>query len=99
MRKITLAVAAGTVGLLLASAPAFAYSTYQIQTAETSAALNANANSDQQSSGFTMTTQTSTDNQGPTFNARTGNFSQPSGQNLSGDMSWQGTGYYLRPNN
>jgi hypothetical protein len=101
MRKITLAVAAASVGLLAASAPAFAYTTYQIQTAETAAALNDNANADQQkSSGFSMTTQTNvSDPAAPYGSPAAARLAQPQQQNLSGDMTWQGTGYYLRGNN
>jgi hypothetical protein len=106
MRKITLATAAA-VGLMVASAPAFAYTTYQINTAETQAALNENANADQdQSGGLTIraSNEMAKDQATAPFSpyatsAMPAARFQQQQQNLSGDMSWQGTGYYLRPNN
>ncbi|HEX7777012.1 MAG TPA: hypothetical protein VF449_10865 [Parvibaculum sp.] len=105
MRKITLAAAAGAVGFMVAAAPASAYTTYQINTAETQAALNENANADQdQSSGLTIrtTNDAARDQAASAFSpysttATPTHFQQQ--QNLSGDMNWQGTGYYLRPSN
>ncbi|HEY4345248.1 MAG TPA: hypothetical protein VGN05_12935 [Parvibaculum sp.] len=108
MRKIAIAIAAaaGAVGLMIAAAPASALSTYQIQT-DGGANLDGTPNAaDQSKSGFSMTTRTSADDNSsainpdgtPNVNFGATNRTQQQ-NNLSGDMGWQGTGYYLRPNN
>jgi hypothetical protein len=102
MRKIALAAAAGAVGLLIAAAPASALSTYQIQT-DGGANFDGAPNDNSSKSGFSMTTKTS--NEDPITGlpvaprARFGATQNTEQQDLSRDMGWQGTGYYLRPNN
>jgi hypothetical protein len=101
MRKIAIAAAAGAAGLLIAAAPASALSTYEIQT-DGGANFDGSPNSSSSSSsGFSMTTRTSEEDPatglplGP--RARFGGATQQQ-EDLSRDMGWQGTGYYLRPN-
>jgi len=94
MRKLILAASIGAAGTLLALSPAFALTSYQIDT-------NGKANfqdPDTKSPISGLTVTSSTDN-GAGNAAVTNNFDGANQQqNLSGDMSWQGTGYYLRPN-
>lgn len=107
MRKIAIAAFAGAAGLMIAAAPASALSTYQIQT-DGGANFDGSPNNDPvQKSGFSMTTRTTNDAvdpltglpAGPGTPNFTGSGSQNGQQDLSRDMGWQGTGYYLRPNN
>lgn len=101
MRKIALAAAAGVAGLMIATAPASALSTYQIQT-DGGANFDGSPSGSTSRSGFSMMTKTSTEDAAtglPLGANGSSNFgaSQTTQDNLSGDMGWQGTGYYLRP--
>jgi hypothetical protein len=98
MRKILLATSAGVIGLLVSLAPASALTSYQINADGSSNFTDPNDSSSL--GGLTMTSKT-TDSNGNTFDNGTNNFaSTPSTEqgDLSRNMSWQGTGYYLRPN-
>ncbi|MFZ3035026.1 MAG: hypothetical protein WA138_13560 [Parvibaculum sp.] len=94
MRKMILAASAGAISFMIALSPAFALTSYQINTDN-----NANfrdLDSASPTSGLTITSN-SEDGLGNT--PTTNNFNSTSQQeDLSRDMSWQGTGYYLRPN-
>lgn len=98
MRKIILATSAGVVGLLLSLAPAAALSSYEINTDGASNFADSDNNT---SVGGLHVTSTTTDSNGFSYdNGPTNNFSgtqQTQQKDLSRDMSWQGTGYYLRP--
>ena len=100
MRNILLAVSAASVGLLLAVAPASALSTYEIQS-DGGANFDGSPNEDATPGGLTVTTKSSMGNQqqyGLDAGAANQFNSTPAQQpELSKDMSWQGTGYYLRP--
>lgn len=100
MRKTILAVSASAFGLLVAVAPAAALSSYQIQGDD--AASFADAQGGNSIGGLSVTSKTTG---GADIDPSTGlpiqNFNQneqSQQQDLSRDMSWQGTGYYLRPN-
>lgn len=98
MRKILLATSAGVIGLLISLAPASALTSYQINTDGSSNFTDPDDSSSV--GGITMTSKT-TDSNGLAFDNGPNNFSStPSTQqdDLSRNMSWQGTGYYLRPN-
>lgn len=99
MRKIILATAAGVIGLLISLAPAAALTSYQINT---DGAANFADPDNNTSIGGLHVTSTTTDNNGLSYdNGPVNSFSgaqQPQQEDLSRDMSWQGTGYYLRPN-
>lgn len=98
MRKIILATSAGAIGLLLSLAPAAALTSYQINTDGSS---NFTDPSDNASIGGLSITSKTTDDNGFITDNGTNNFSntqQTQPENLSRDMGWQGTGYYLRPN-
>ncbi len=100
MYRMTLAALAAAAGILIAAAPSFAYTTYEIQGSN---GANFASPDDQQQSqnGFSFSTRTSTGSANPYDPFATSNFGAPQQQqeNLSRDMNWQGTGYYLRPNN
>lgn len=102
MRKIVLAVLAGTAGLVAAAAPSFAYTTYQVQTDGANAAKFTDrgvSNASDTTSGFSFSTGTSSDGTDP-FDPASRRFNNSSSQQTpSRDMNWQGTGYYLRPSN
>lgn len=95
MRKIILAASAGAFGLLAAAAPASALSSYTVNTSG--------------GNGFTADGITPP-SRGVSINTTSSNYSASSAgieqfnynqqnqqEELSRDMSWQGTGYYLRP--
>jgi hypothetical protein len=102
MRKLAIATLAGAAGLMIAAAPASALSSYQIQT-DGGANFDGSPNTSSSNGGFSMTTKTSAEDPvtglpyGPGGAARFG--AQQQQQDLSRDSGWQGTGYYLRPNN
>lgn len=93
MRKLILVASAGAIGTLLALSPAFALTSYQINT--DNQANFQDPDSKSPINGLTVTSNTE-DAYGNTVN----NFNSTTSQqeDLSRDMSWQGTGYYLRPN-
>ena len=93
MRKLILAASAGAIGTMLAFSPAFALTSYQINT--DNQANFQDPDSKSPVGGLTINSSTQ-DAYGNTVN----NFNSSSSQqeDLSRDMSWQGTGYYLRPN-
>lgn len=93
MRKLVLAASAGAIGTLLALSPALALTSYQINT--DNQANFQDPDSKSPVNGLTITSSTE-DSYGNTVN----NFNSTTSQqeDLSRDMSWQGTGYYLRPN-
>lgn len=103
MRKIALAAIAGAAGLLAAAAPSFAFTTYQVQTDGANAAryTDQSVGGSNDSNGFNFSmksSQDNTDNFGtPGYYNRTDNTNSQDAP--SRDMGWQGTGYYLRPNN
>ncbi len=103
MRKIALAALAGTAGLLAAAAPSYAFTTYQVQTDGSNAAkyTDQSVGNSSNNGGFSFSMKSSedgTDNFGVP-----GAYNNPDNANSqqapSRDMGWQGTGYYLRPNN
>ncbi|KAB7739504.1 hypothetical protein F2P47_12355 [Parvibaculum sedimenti] len=102
MRKITLAALAGAAGLLAAT-PSFAFTTYQVQTDGANAAqyTDQSVGNASNNGGFNFSmksSQDATDNFGtPGYYNNVDNTN--SQQAPSRDMGWQGTGYYLRPNN
>lgn len=100
MRNIILGISAASVGLMLAIAPAAALSTYEIQS-DGGANFDGSPNEDAMPGGLTVTTKSSYDNQSKygLDNGAANQFGvQPMQQpELSKDMNWQGTGYYLRP--
>lgn len=102
MRKITIAAALGAVGLMIAAVPASALSSYQVQT-DGGANFDGSPSNTTTNSGFSMTTRTSKEDPitGLPIAPGTANFGATSSSqpDLSRDMNWQGTGYYLRPNN
>ena len=95
MRKLILTASISAVGALLTLSPAFALTSYQVNT-------DGKANfqdPDSASSPAGGLTVTSTTQDGLGNSTTTNNLNGTSQQqDLSGDMSWQGTGYYLRPN-
>ena len=93
MRKFVLAASAGAIGSLLALSPAFALTSYQINT--DNQANFQDPDSKSPVNGLTINSSTE-DAYGNTVNNFNSSSSQQ--QDLSRDMSWQGTGYYLRPN-
>lgn len=102
MRKIALVALAGAASLMVSAAPSFAYTTYQVQTDGANAAQYTDqsaGSADNNGFNFSMkSSQDNTDNFGtPGYYNRTDNTN--SQQAPSRDMGWQGTGYYLRPNN
>ncbi|MES1990748.1 MAG: hypothetical protein V4441_07335 [Pseudomonadota bacterium] len=99
MRNLLLAVSVASVGLLIAVAPAAALSTYEIQT-DGGANFDGSPN-ETMPGGVTITSKTyNSQDQQYGFDAGAANqfnstpIQQPE---LSKDMSWEGTGYYLRP--
>ncbi len=102
MRKIALAALAGAAGLVVAAAPSFAYTTYQVNTdgANASKFTDQSVSNASDNSGFNFSVKSgdsSTDPFDPA--ARTNLDNTNSQQSPSRDMGWQGTGYYLRPTN
>lgn len=104
MRRIAIAALAGAAGLMIAAAPASALSTYEIQT-DGGANFNGAPNTSSSQSGLSVTTSTSSVDIDPVTGlpygprARFGAAANQSQQeDLSRDMGWKGTGYYLRPN-
>ena len=94
MRKLIVAASAGVAGALLALSPALALTSYQINADGKTNFQDPDSNS---SIGGLKITSGTEDGFGNS--TTTNNFDSTSQQqNLSGDMSWQGTGYYLRPN-
>mgnify|MGYP003631893236 CR=1 FL=1 len=99
MRKIILAATAGALGLVMAAAPAAAISSYQIQS-DGGANFNGAPNTNAENTGGLSITSTSSfgsSETDPATGLPVNNFEPQKQQNLSGDMSWEGTGYYLRP--
>jgi len=100
MRKLILAASAGAIGFMIALSPASALTSYQIQT---NGGANFNGTNQSDSGGLTINS-TTTEQSGLGYGygqpTTTNNFNSSSSQqeDLSRDMSWQGTGYYLRPN-
>lgn len=97
MRKIVLATSAGVIGLLISLAPASALTSYQINADGSSNFTDPDNNASV--GGLTMTSKT-TDSNGFSYDNGTNNFAgtqQTQQDDLSRNMSWQGTGYYLRP--
>lgn len=96
MRKIILGVAAGAISLMAAVAPASALSSYTIQS-DGGANFDGSPNEDA-TGGLTISSTSKTEFGGvETSNSNAFGAQQTKQQNLSGDMSWEGTGYYLRP--
>lgn len=100
MRNIILAVSAASFGMIVAIAPASALSTYEIQS-DGGANFDGSPNEDAMPGGLSITSKTY--NQSEQIGAdglpvnqlnSPASMQQPE---LSKDMSWQGTGYYLRP--
>ncbi|MDO8421974.1 MAG: hypothetical protein Q7S99_07405 [Parvibaculum sp.] len=99
MRKIILAASAGAFGLLVAAAPASALSSYTVKTDGGNSFTADGVTPPSRNLSITSTTQPSWSSYGYE-SAATDRFNsaQNDQQDLSRDMSWQGTGYYLRPN-
>lgn len=101
MRRIALATLMGAAGLAFAAAPSLAYTTYQLQNGSAQANF-ANSGGQQQPSdnGFSFSAKTTTSNPYDPFDTSNFGAQQPQQQqDLSRDMNWNGTGYYLRPDN
>tara|TARA_R110002110_G_scaffold88766_5_gene231231 strand:+ start:5164 stop:5466 length:303 start_codon:yes stop_codon:yes gene_type:complete len=98
MRKIILAASAGAFGLLVAAAPASALSSYTVKTDGGNGFTADGITPPSRGLTVSSTTQPSWSNYGYE-SAATDRFNsnQSEQQELSRDMSWQGTGYYLRP--
>ncbi|MGV8998138.1 MAG: hypothetical protein ACOH12_14450 [Parvibaculaceae bacterium] len=99
MRNILLAASALSFGMMLAAAPAAALSTYEISS-DGGANFDGSPNEDATPGGLSITTKTSSGPQQYGLdNGSTSQFSSTPMQQpeLSKDMNWQGTGYYLRP--
>jgi len=99
MRNILLAVSAATFGMMIAAAPAAALSTYEINT-DGGANFDGSPNEDAMPGGLSVTTKTYNNQQkyGLDSGAASQFTPEPMQQpDLSKDMTWQGTGYYLRP--
>lgn len=97
MRKMILAASASVFGMLVAVAPASALSSYQIQS-DGGANFDGTPNDKTSTGGLTIHSSTTSEFGGletPVSN----NFGAQKAQqqDLSRDMSWEGTGYYLRP--
>jgi hypothetical protein len=102
MRKIILAASASVFGLMVAAAPAAALSSYQIQS--DGGANFDGAPASPSNGSISMTTSATNDvDIDPTTGLPVQHFNgqsqQTQQQELSRDMNWQGTGYYLRPSN
>jgi len=104
MRRIAIAAIAGAAGLMIAAAPASALSTYEIQS-NGGANFDGTPNTASSQSGLSVSTSTSTVDIDPVTGLPYGpraRFGAAANQNqqedLSRDMGWKGTGYYLRPN-
>jgi hypothetical protein len=97
MRKIILGAAAGAISLMAAVAPASALSSYTIQS-DGGANFDGSPNEETLPGGLTIKSTSKTEFGGiETSNTNAFGAQQSKQQNLSGDMSWEGTGYYLRP--
>ncbi|MDO8288654.1 MAG: hypothetical protein Q7T44_05495 [Parvibaculum sp.] len=99
MRNILLGISAATFGLMLAVAPAAALSTYEIDSGG-GANFDGSPNEDAAPGGLTVTTKSGyNQSKYGLDNGASNQFAvEPMQQpELSKDMNWQGTGYYLRP--
>tara|TARA_R110000868_G_scaffold177382_1_gene415810 strand:+ start:1324 stop:1626 length:303 start_codon:yes stop_codon:yes gene_type:complete len=98
MRKIILAASAGALGLLVAAAPASALSSYTVKADGGNGFTADSITPPSRGVSVRSTTQPSWSNYGYESAAVDRfNSNQNEQQDLSRDMSWQGTGYYLRP--
>jgi hypothetical protein len=99
MRIVALAALAGAAGLAFAATPSFAYTTNQLQN---QSGANFTSGDDQQQSsdhGFSFSANTTTSANPYDPFAQANLSAQGNQQAPSRDMTWQGSGYYLRPNN
>ncbi len=98
MRKIILAASASAFGLLVAAAPASALSSYTITTDGGNGFAANGITPSENNLTIKATSPDNWQNFGSDAVALDRyNASKVQQQNLSGDMGWQGTGYYLRP--
>lgn len=94
MRKMILAASAGAIGFMIALSPASALTSYQINTDNNANFRDPDTTSPMGGLTITSNSRNSLDN-----STTTNNFNNANQQDdLSREMSWQGTGYYLRPN-